>query len=488
MERSDRSSSCVMPARNDIRRTHLIRVIPMRLGIVAALAAAVIPAATTAQTPNRAAVVARIDSIVNASLAAPFSGFSVAVVKGRDTLMMKGYGSANIELGVPATPATIYRIGSLTKQFTSSIVMQLVEQGKIRLDDPLSKYRPAIPAHWRAVTIHNLLNHTSGIPSYTDVGPSVRPLFVTGAPRDSLIGLLYSDSLMFAPGTGFYYNNTGYYLLGMLIEQITGKSYAANVADLVKPLGLQRTMYCSTTPLIPGRANGYDRQGPALVNASYIDMDIPYAAGSICSTAGDLVAWAQALSSGKVVRPESYRTMTTPMKLASVRPMTYGFGLTIDTLGTHRTVMHGGNVNGFAAGLIVLPDDSVYVAVLSNTSSAPSSRIATDIARVVASIPRVAVAPRDQPVQADERAAMIGRYSMTQPDGTKRDASIVEQEGHLALSMAGQPPMVLLRHDGPVFTVRGQGGTQVFFEMSGGRATGFILDRGSRPLPARRLP
>jgi hypothetical protein len=145
-------------------------------------------------------------------------------------------------------------------------------------------------------------------------------------------------------------------------------------------------------------------------------------------------------------------------------------------------------VNGFAAGLMNLPDDSLYVAVLSNTSSAPSSRVASDIARAVLFIPRVAVAPRDQPVQADERTAMIGRYSMTQPDGTKRDASIVEQEGHLALSMGGQPAMVLLRQEGPVFTVRGQAGAQVFFEMSGGRVTGFILDRGSRPLPARRLP
>ena len=185
--------------------------------------------------------------------------------------------------------------------------MQLVEQGKIRLEDPLSKYRPGIPAHWRSITIHQLLNHTSGIPSYTDVGPQVRNVFVTGTSRDSLIAMLYRDSLMFAPGTGFYYNNSGYYLLGMLIEQITGKTYAANVADLVKPLGLEHTMYCGTSPLIPGRANGYDRQGPTLVNAAYINMDIPYSAGSICSTAGDLVTWSRALASGRVVRPESYR-------------------------------------------------------------------------------------------------------------------------------------------------------------------------------------
>ena len=452
------------------------------------LAALVVSSSLAAQAPSRGTLVTRIDSIVNAALAAPFSGFSVAVVKGRDTLTMKAYGSANIELGVAATPATVYRIGSLTKQFTSSLVMQLVEQGKIGLEDPLSKYRPGIPAHWRSITVHQLLNHTSGIPSYTDVGPQVRNVFVTGTSRDSLIAMLYVDSLMFAPGMGFYYNNSGYYLLGMLIEQITGKTYAANVAELVKPLGLEHTMYCGTGPLIPGRANGYDRQGPTLVNAAYINMDIPYSAGSICSTAGDLVTWSRALASGRVVRPESYRLMTTPVKLASVRPMTYGFGLGADTLGTHRVVSHGGNVNGFAAGLMHLPDDSLFVAVLSNTSSAPSARIADDIVRAVIGVPRVAVAPRDVALSADERAAMLGRYSLVQPDGSRREVSLVEQDGHIALSIPGQPPMVLLRQDGSVFTVRGQTATRVFFEMNGGRVAGFILDRGSRPLPARRIP
>ena len=177
--------------------------------------------------------------------------------------------------------------------------------------------------------------------------------------------------------------------------------------------------------------------------------------------------------------------MTTPVKLASVRPMTYGFGLTVDTLGTHRVVSHGGNVNGFAAGLMHLPDDSLFVAVLSNTSSAPSARIADDIVRAVIGVPRVAVAPRDVALSADERAAMLGRYSLVQPDGSRREVSLVEQDGHVALSIPGQPPMVLLRQDGPVFTVRGQTATRVFFEMNGGRVTGFILDRGSRPLPAR---
>jgi D-alanyl-D-alanine carboxypeptidase len=461
----------------------------LRSGSIAAVASALASASLTAQAPSRAATVARIDSIVTAALAAPFSGFQVAVVKGRDTLLMKSYGMANIELAVPVTNNSVFRIGSLTKQFTSSAIMGLVEQGKLSLDDPLSKYMPNVPAHWRPITIRQLLNHTSGIPSYTDVGPRMRTVFATGTPRDSMLAMLRSDSLMFAPGTGFYYNNTGYYILGMLVEQLGGKQYGAYLADnLFKPLGLQHTMYCGTTEIIRDRASGYDRQGTALVNASYIDMDVPFAAGSLCSTARDLVTWANVLASGKVVRPESYKTMSTPVKLPSVRPLTYGFGLMADTLGSHRVVNHGGNIPGFAAELLHLPDDSLFVAVLSNTSSAPSGRIAQDIARVIVGVPRVAVAQRDEPVSPAERAAMAGRYSLAQPDGTRREVTVGDQDGKLMLTLPGQPAMELVRQSGPVFSVRGQPAARVLFEVNGARVTGLVIDRGVRPLPALRIP
>jgi D-alanyl-D-alanine carboxypeptidase len=461
----------------------------VRISTLAAAASALVSATLAAQAPARAATVARIDSIMNAALAAPFSGFQVAVVKGRDTLLMKAYGMANIEHAVPVTSNTIFRIGSLTKQFTSAAIMGLVEQGKLSLDDPLSQYMPNVPAHWRPITIRQLLNHTSGIPSYTDVGPRMRTVFATGTPRDTMLAMLRNDSLMFTPGTGFYYNNTGYYILGMLIEQLGGKPFGIYLADnLLKPLGLQRTMYCGTTEIIRDRASGYDRQGASLVNTSYIDMDVPYAAGSMCSTARELVTWAHALASGKLVQAASYKSMSTPVKLPSVRPMTYGFGLMADTIGSHRVVNHGGNIPGFAAELIHLPDDSLFVAVLSNTSSAPSGRIAQDIARAVVGVPRVVIAQRDEPVSAEERAAMVGRYSLAQPDGTRREVTVAEQDGKLVITLPGQPPVQFLRQNGPVFSVRGQPTARVLFEATGGRVTGLVLDRGVRPLPALRIP
>jgi hypothetical protein len=180
--------------------------------------------------------------------------------------------------------------------------------------------------------------------------------------------------------------------------------------------------------------------------------------------------------------------MTSPVDLGSVRRMTYGYALTADTLGTHRVIEHGGNVNGFAAQLAHYPDDSLFIAVLSNTSSAPSSRIAADIARAVLGVPRVTVAERDEPVSAAERAALVGRYLLVQPDGSRREVAIVEQEGRLVLTQSGQPPAPLRRQDRNVFVTSGQPAMRVLFETSGNRATGFILDRGARPLPARRIP
>jgi CubicO group peptidase (beta-lactamase class C family) len=420
----------------------------------------------------------------------PSAGLSLAVVKGRDTLVMKGYGSANVELDVPATERTVHRIGSVAKQFTSAAVMQLVEQGKLRLDDTLGALLPQVPAHWRPITLRQLMNHTSGIPSYTDF-PRLRAYFATGLPRDSMIARLRGDSLMFAPGTGFYYNNTAYYLLGMIIEKVAGRPYAEHLRERVlAPLGLASTTYCATGPILKGRASGYAVANGALVNADYIDMDIPYAAGALCSTVGDLVAWTQALASGRVVSPASYQAMTTPVALKSVRPMTYGFGLGRDTLGGRRVVQHGGGIPGFSAHLTHMPDDSLVVAVLANSASTPSSELAVNIARVVIGLPlqRGPAPLADLPTTAAERSALVGRYRVAQPDGTREDAEVLEENGQLMLRLGGRPALRLQRQQGQVFAPAGQPGVRVRFETAGnGRATGFLIDRASRPLPATRV-
>src|SRR5689334_19448130 len=185
-----------------------------------------------AQTPSRAALVQHLDSIAGAPVkSGAVAGMAVAFLKGRDTLLIKGYGMADLENQVPVTPQTVFRIGSVTKQFTSAAVMQFVEAEKVSLDDDMSKYIPKYPTRGRKILVRHLLNHTSGIPSYTDVGPVFGTVMRSDLSHDSLVAIIAPDSLMFEPGSHFYYNNTGYFMLGMLIEQVAGKPYGTYLEE-----------------------------------------------------------------------------------------------------------------------------------------------------------------------------------------------------------------------------------------------------------------
>jgi len=431
----------------------------------------------------------RIDSLVNAALGGPVAAMSVVVVKGRDTLLTKGYGMADIENDVAATPLTVYRIGSITKQFTSAAVMQLVEAGKINLDDDITKYLPNAPTHGRKVLVRHLLNHTSGIPSYTDVGARFGRVMRLDLTHDSLVAVIANDSLMFEPGTTFYYNNTGYFLLGMLLEKVTGKPYGTYLQEkLFTPLGLTGTTYCGTRPIIKHRAQGYDVARGQLVNTDFISMDLPYAAGSLCSTVGDLARWTAALASGRVVSPASYRQMTTPVKLPTGRAMSYGFGLFADSLASHRVISHGGGINGFISQLAYYPDDTLIVAVLANTSPAPSGEVATNIARIVLGMPPVAAPPppKDLATTPELRAKVVGTYALKNPDGTTRNVEIVDSAGVLQLRTEGQPHARLMFQGETTFAIAGMPGARLRFDVKGARAEGFQFDRGGRPLEAVR--
>ena len=468
-------------------RAVLSRPVVASLTLISSMTVA---SAASAQMPSRATIVSQIDSLATAALRnGPVAGLSIAVVKGRDTIVMKGYGLADVENDIPATPQTVYRIGSITKQFTSAAVMQLVEQGKVNLDDDITKYFPGFATHGQRILVRHLMNHTSGIPSYTDIRNFGR-VITLDLPHDSLIALVQADSLMFAPGSGFYYNNTGYYMLGMLIEKVTNQKYGDYLAaHLFQPLGLTSTRYCATAPIIKRRAQGYGVDSSrTLVNASYISMDLPFAAGSLCSTVGDLVKWENALFSGKVVSASSLAQMTTPAKLTSSRPMPYGFGLAPDTVGKHRVIGHGGGINGFISQEEYYPDDSLTVVVLANTSPAPSGGIARNAARLVFGLPLISrpTVPTEIALDSVKRARYVGRYALQAPDASRSPAQVLDENGHLVLEARGQKrELVAVGPD--VFAVKGQPGARVLFYTSNGRVTEFLLDQGMRPLSAARV-
>ncbi len=450
--------------------------------LLAALLAAV-PGTLGAQAPPDAALAVRIDSLVQATMAAErIPGASVAVMRRGDTILVRGWGWADLENRVPATERTVYRIGSLTKQFTALAVLQLVEQGRLSLDDTLQRWVPRFRTPGRRITVRHLLTHTSGIPNYTAIGAPFRTRLRLDLPPDSIVGLVRGRPGDFAPGERFRYSNTGYVLLGMIVERASGEPYASYLTrHITGPLGLAATRYCDNRSLIPLRAQGYVEDSTGVVNAEYISMTIPFAAGAMCSSVLDLLAWQRALWTDRLLQPGGYNTMRTAARLNSGNTSPYGFGLGVGALGTHRQVAHSGGINGFSSALYTWPDDSLVVVVLTNTEDANASRLAQRIGRIVLGIPEPP--QRDLALTAAERARYEGRYQL-------RDLVMrVFSRGDSLLAQAsGQSAFRLLAQGDHAFVASFDPDTRAVFDIGpDGRARAFEWVQGGTTVRAPRI-
>jgi D-alanyl-D-alanine carboxypeptidase len=356
---------------------------------------------------------AAIDKTAAAAVAAGESpGLQVAVYKDGKPVLVKGYGSANLELKVPVTNDSVFRVGSVTKQFTAVVLLQLQEEGKLSLDDRLAKYYPDYP---RAadITLQQMLHHTSGIHSYTD-DPGFANEGMIKRTTDEMIAYLAKMPKLqdFEPGTDWYYSNSAYFILGGVIEKVTGKPLPESLQTrLFKPLGMTHTALDDETEIVPGRAAGYGATGPGkFTNATFLSMTIPGAAGSLRSSAGDLAKWNAALYGGKLLKPASLQAMLAPGKLGNGqttaaamaalyaklgRPTDedsgkeYGYALMLSKKGGHEKVDHGGGINGFNAHLSEFPKDHVTVVVLANTigKDVGAGKVADRIERIVLGLP-----------------------------------------------------------------------------------------------------
>lgn len=356
-----------------------------RIGVVAGGLALAMARAAAAQGPDEGALVRRIDSVVaEAMTRTKTPGMSVAVQKGATVILARGYGMADLESSAPATASTVYRLGSVTKQFTALAIMQLVEAGKVRLDDEITRHLPDFPTQGHRVTVHHLLTHTSGIRNYTALGPR----FWQEASRldltdSQMVALFKNLPFDFAPGAKWSYSNSGYFLLGMIIERASGLGYRRYLQErILTPLGLSATSYCDEAPIIPGRAQGYEVAKGGVVNDGIISMNTPGAAGAMCSTVLDLLKWQRALAAHRLISKASTERMATVATLNDGKATTYGYGLGAGDLEGHRRIGHGGGINGFITQLDYYPDDDVTVVVLGNLGGAPSGEVAGKVARV----------------------------------------------------------------------------------------------------------
>ncbi len=294
-------------------------------------------------------------------------GGTVLVAKAGEVVYQKALGFANLEHQVQMTQDNVFRLGSVTKQFTAVCILKLVEEGKLSLEDSLAKFIPDYPLHGKTVTIANLLSHTSGIKNYTGLPAFNEALKRKDLSPGEIINLFKNEDLDFEPGSDQRYSNSNYILLGYIIEMLSGKSYREFMqVNIFEPLGLTRSYYDRSTAVIPGRVSGYRKRNDQYENSEFLSMTLPYAAGSLMSTIGDLLKWYQGLSEGKIISAASLKKAFTSWVLPSGKDSGYGFGWWIGNIQGSKAVMHNGVVNGFFTDVVYLPAQKILVCVLSN--------------------------------------------------------------------------------------------------------------------------
>ena len=453
-----------------------------------AYAQAAAPTAAPPTAPAKAAALdaAALEAKVDQLLAAhakvnDFSGTILLAKDGRP-LVMKGYGFANIEWQIPNTPQTRFRIGSVTKQFTSMMVMQLREQGKVKLDDSVCMFVAPCPDTWKPVTVHHLLTHTSGIPTYTAI-PAWRETNMVPKTTEQMVAIFRDLPLEWVPGAKFAYNNSGYFLLGVVIEKITGKKYQQALQDMIlTPIGLKDTGYDWPGTILPRRAAGYEGRGENIRNAAALDMQQPYSAGSLYSTVLDLLKWEQTLYT-ETLLPEAAKTiMWTPFKNG------YAYGWSIaepgpNTFG-HKRIAHSGGINGFSSMLIRVPGENVTAIVLSNNSTVNAGLVARDLLAVYYGQPFTM--PAIQTVASVDPGVFdsyVGEYQF-RPDFT---LTVAREGNRLFAQATGQGRFEVFAESETKFFAKVAPITILFAKGADGKVTHLDLTQAGGTQPAKKI-
>ncbi len=407
------------------------------------------------------------------------ASYSVGVMKDGRLILARGYGFADLENDVPATAETVYRLGSITKQFTALAILQLAEQGKLSVDDELTKFLPDYPLAGHKVTVHQLLNHTSGIRSYTSQKDFMKRARLDFS-HDELLAMFKNEPFDFDPGTKWLYNNSGYYLLGMIVEKASGQSYEKYLDEhIFRPVGMSATRYGHLRPLIRHRAMGYKPSIGGLINDDPLSMDAPGAAGALVSTVLDLLKWHQALEAGELLSSASYEALYRETTLADGKTQPYGYGWGLGQLGSHRKFSHGGGINGFSTMIARYPDDRLCIIVLANTAGADAGGVERRIAKFVLGVEDKPVA--DLPTDAELLDRFVGKYQLSEGQ-----IEITAEDGKLYAKPPGQPRDRLKYQGEQTFVSAKKSEIRIQFMPPTGRAEGFEVDVEGQKLTAKR--
>ena len=419
--------------------------------------------------------ISRMDQIVQAYTDSKQFMGSVLVARDGTALLSKGYGSADLEWSVPNSPTTKFRLGSVTKQFTAACVLLLEERGKLKVDDPVKRYMPDAPAAWDKITIFNLLTHTSGIPGFTEFADYASTQAIATTP-DKLVARFRDRPLEFQPGENWKYSNSGYVLLGYLIEKISQESYSQFVQEnIFNPLGMKDSGYDSNSAIVPHRASGYTASDKGLGNAGYIDMSIPFSAGSLYSTTEDLLRWEQGLMGGKVLSPASLQKMATPFK------NNYALGVGVNTVNGHKVISHAGGIEGFDTLLAYYPEDKLTVVVLANLNGQAPTQIATKLAAVVHGENVILPSERKEiTVSPAVLASYVGTYELA----PTFHLVMTLEGGQLMTQATGQPKFPLFAESDTKFFLKVVDAEVEFFKNEKGEVTYLLLHQNGRDTKA----
>ena len=339
---------------------------------------------------------AYIDSIIGANFDEDGPGGVLLVAKDGEPIYRKGFGYASLELGVKNDPSLSYRIGSISKQFTAVAVLQLAQDEKLSLDDPITKYLPDYNTYGQTITIEHLLSHTSGIPSYTE-NKDFSDVMFNDQSKSQIVSFFEKDSLLFKPGTDWSYSNSGYFLAGMIVEKVSGidlnEYYQKNIFD---PLEMTSTYIGTYSEVQPNTAYGYASAANGEYRpASYLSWSWPFAAGSIISSVDDMLKWDNSLYSEKILDRKYKALAWKPFILEDGRLANYGFGWGVSRYMDTRIIAHGGGINGFVCMGVRIPEQRVYVILLTNSTTVAPGSIAEQIALKVANLPE----PQPKPLE-----------------------------------------------------------------------------------------
>ena len=413
-----------------------------------------------------------LDAIMNETFESDGPGGVALVAKDGEILYRKAFGMANLELGVEMTPENVFRIGSITKQFTACAILKLAEEGKLDLQDDITRYIEDYPTHGHTITIEHLLTHTSGIKSYTGMLEWTAEVRKKDFTPPELIDFFKNQPMDFVPGEEFRYNNSAYFILGYIIELVSGTPYDSYIAEtFFKPLGMKNSYYGSTSRIIPNRAAGYAMGEEGYKNDDFLSMTQPYAAGSLLSTVDDLYTWYTAVMNKEVITEASLKQATTSYVLSNGKHTNYGYGWFIGNIQGSPNIQHGGGINGYLTASMFLPEEHLFVAVFSNCTCTDPGDAAVKMAAIALGKPF-----EWDSISLDEE--LLKTYEAVYTSEFDGDLVVSYSEGKLLAMRTGGSETELTPFEKDQFFVK-KGTSSFHFVRENGGDISYVISKGT---------